>query len=186
MRIMNRVTIYIIIIIFLLVTNLATIFTTVSLNKKEQEEVSQPPVIELPRDRRVGYFHNQLGISDEQFPAYRDYNRHFNTYAGELTVKMRELRHQMVDEMASENPDTIKLNNIAAEFGRLHEEMKKLTMEYYFNLKSISDEQQKERLYFIFRDMLNPEGTIYGRGRGGAGRGMRRDPGRIQRDFQYE
>ena len=186
MRIMNRVTIYIVIIIFLLVTNLATIFSIINLNKKEQETVAEPPVIELPRDRRVGYFHNQLGITDEQFPAYRDYNRNFNMSAGDLTVRMSELRQQMVDEMASENPDTIKLNDIAAEFGRLHEEMKKLTIEYYFNLKSISNEQQRERLHFMFNDMLNPEGAIYGRGRGGAGRGMRRYPGRIQRDFQFE
>ncbi|HDZ40673.1 MAG TPA: hypothetical protein ENH59_03200 [Bacteroidetes bacterium] len=183
---MNKTAIYIIIIIFLLVTNLATIFTIVSLNRKEKEGVYQRPVIEMPRDNRVGYFHNQLGIGDEQLPAFRDYNRQFNMEAGELTVKMRELRHQMVDEMASEKPDTALLNEIASEFGRLHEEMKKLTMQYYFNLKSISDDQQKERLHFMFRDMLDPAGSIYGRGRGGEGRGMRRTTGRIQRDFQFE
>ena len=186
MRIMNRTSIYIAIIIFLLVTNIATIFTIISLNKTEEAEINQGPVIEMPRDNRVGYFHMQLGINDEQFPAFRDYNRHYNMEAGALTAKMRELRHQMVDEMASEDPDTMKLNEIAAEFGSLHKEMKKLTMEYYFNLKSSSDEGQKERLHMMFRDMLDPDGTIYGRGRGGAGRGMRRPQGRNQRDFQFE
>jgi len=186
---MNRTSIYIAIIIFLLVTNIATIFTIISLNREEEVDVSQRPVIEMPRDNRVGYFHNQLGINDEQFPAFRDYNKHFNTEAGMLTEKMRELRKQMVDEMASENPDTARLNEIASEFGNLHKEMKKVTMEYYFNLKSISDDSQKERLHFMFRDMLDPEGSIYGRGRGGAGRGMRRPQGprgRMQNDFQFE
>lgn len=183
---MNRTAIYIAIIIFLLVTNLATIFTIVSINKKETVDAGQTPVIEMPRDNRIGYFHNQLGIGDDQFPAFRDYNRQFNMGAGELTVRMKELRHQMVDEMASEQPDTALLYDIASEFGRLHEEMKKLTMQYYFNLKSISDEQQRERLHFMFRDMLDPDGAIYGRGRGGEGRGMRRAPGRMQRDLQFE
>ncbi len=103
--------------------------------------------------------------------------------AGQLSGKMHQLRRLMVDEMASENPDTTLLNNIASEFGSLHKEMKKLTMEYYFNLKSVSDEAQKERLHYMFRDMLDPEGDIYGRGRGGAGRGLRRGGGRLQRDL---
>ena len=186
MRIMNKTAIYIMIIIFLLVTNIATIVTTLSLHKQEKEEDSQAPVIELPIDRRMGYFHNQIGISDEQFPAFNDYNMQFNTRANQLSEEMRELRQQMVDEMASENPDTALLNDIASEFGNLHREMKKLTMEYYLNLKSVSDETQRERLHFMFRDMLDPEGTIYGRGRGGAGRGLRRGGGRNQRELPLE
>lgn len=183
MRIMNKTAIYIVIILFLLVTNAATIITTVSINNREKEEDASAPVIELPRDNRVGYFHKQIGLRDEQRPLFNEYNREFNMKAGELSEKMRELRHQMVDEIALENPDTALLDDIASEFGDLHEEMKKLTMEYYFNLKSVADTMQKERLHFMFRDMLNPEGRIYGRGRGGAGRRMGRGGGRIQRDF---
>ena len=97
---------------------------------------------------------------------------------------MEELRLKMVEELALEEPDTTLLNEIASEFGQLHKEMKKLTIDYYFNLKSVSDEEQRERLHFMFRDMLNPEGVIYGRGRGGVGRGLRRGGGRIQRDLQ--
>ncbi|MBN1388606.1 MAG: hypothetical protein JW965_09185 [Bacteroidales bacterium] len=181
---MNKIAIYIIIIIFLLVTNIATIVTTVSLNKQEKGEDAQSSVIELPRDSRIGFFHNQLGIRDEQLPAFNNYNSQFNIEAGRLSEKMEELRRQMVEEMASENPDTILLNGIASEFGRLHKEMKKLTMDYYFNLKSVSDEEQRERLHIMFTDMLNPEGVIYGRGRGGVGRGLRRGGGRFQRDLQ--
>ena len=55
MRKMNKTAIYIMIIIFLLVTNIATIVTTLSLHKQEKEEDSQAPVIELPIDRRMGY-----------------------------------------------------------------------------------------------------------------------------------
>ena len=181
---MNKSAIYIIIIIFLLVTNIATIVTTVSLNKQENKKATPPPVIELPRDRRIGFFNDQLGIRDEQLPAFNNYNREFNIEAGQLSEKMEELRNQMVEEMASENPDTALLDNIASEFGTLHREMKKLTMDYYFNLKSVSDEEQKERLHLMFRDMLNPEGVIYGRGRGGVGRGLRRGGGRNQRELQ--
>ncbi|MEA1887620.1 MAG: hypothetical protein U9N72_10480 [Bacteroidota bacterium] len=180
---MNKISVYVIIIIFLLVTNVATIITTISLNKRNQGEAEPAAVIELPRDRRIGFFHNQIGLREEQRTAFNNYNRQYNMKAGQLLGEMNQLRRQMVDEMASENPDTSLLNNIASEFGSLHKEMKKLTMEYYFNLKSISNEDQKERLHFMFRDMLDPEGDIYGRGRGGAGRGLRRGGGRIQRDL---
>ncbi|MBS0011767.1 MAG: periplasmic heavy metal sensor [Bacteroidales bacterium] len=181
---MNKTAIYIIVIIFLLVTNIATIVTTASLSRREQEKEEAAPVIELPRDSRLGYFHMQLGMRDDQRPAFNKYNSQFNMEAGQLSSEMRELRHRMVEEMASENPDTALLNQIAAEFGSLHEKMKKLTMEYYFNLKAVSDEMQRERLHFMFRDMLDPEGSIYGRGRAGEGRGMRRGGGRMQELIQ--
>lgn len=171
---MNKTAIYIMIIIFLLVTNAATIIATLSMDDQKQEEDVPAPVIDLPRDNRIGFFHNQIGISDQQRRIFRQYNREFNQKAGELSAQMRDLRQYMVDEMASERPDTALLNSIASQFGSLHEKMKKLTMEYYFNLKSVSNEQQKERLHFMFRDMLDPEGRIYGRGRGGQGRRMGR------------
>lgn len=180
---MNKTAIYITVILFLLVTNAATIITTVSINNREKEEDAVTPVIELPRDNRMGYFHNQIGLRDEQRPLFNEYNREFNMKAGELSEKMRQLRHRMVDEIALEDPDTALLNDIASQFGDLHEEMKKLTMDYYFNLKSVSDTMQKERLHFMFRDMLDPEGRIYGRGRGGVGRRTGRGGGRIQGDF---
>jgi len=179
---MNKISVYIIIIIFLLVTNIATIVTVVSLNKQNKEQDIDPPVIELPRDSRVGFFHNQMGIREDQYPAFDNYNMQYNIEASQISQKMRTLRNQMVEEMASENPDTSVLENIAADFGNLHKEMKILTMEYYFNLKSVSDDMQKERLYLLFKDMLDPDGIIYGRGRGGAGRGLGR--GRLQRVLQ--
>lgn len=180
---MNKITVYIIIIIFLLVTNIATIITVISLNSKESDD-TEPPLIEMPVDRRVGFFHNQVGIREEQVPAFNNYNLEFNVKAGEISGQMRELRHKMVEEMASENPDTSLLNSIAQDFGNLHKELKILTMEYYFNLKSVSDEMQRERLHFMFREMLDPEGIVYGRGRGGAGRGLRRGDGRMGRILQ--
>jgi len=180
MMIMNKISVYIIIIIFLLVTNIATVITVVSLNKKEGKEV-EPPLIEMPADRRLGVFHNQIGIRDDQVSVFNDYNLQYNIEASEISEEMRALRHKMVEEMASENPDTSLLKNIAEDFGDLHKEMKILTMQYYFNLKSVSDEVQKERLHFMFREMLDPDGIVYGRGRGGAGRGLRRGDGRMRR-----
>jgi len=183
MKKMNKTAIYIAIIIFLLVTNVATIITIVATTRPEEENSDNRPVIEMPRDRRIGFFHNQIGISDDQRPAFLEYNRRFSEKAGQINYRMVEMRHRMVEEMASENPDTVLLKKIASDFGDLQEEMKILTMEYYFNLKSVSDDSQKKRLHFLFRDMLDPEGHIYGRGRGGAGRGLRHGGGRLQRDI---
>ena len=48
--------------------------------------------------------------------------------------------------------------------------------EYYNNLYSICDSHQQERLQYLFNDMLDPDGVIYGRGRGGSGRGREVGP----------
>ncbi len=87
---MNKTAIYITVILFLLVTNAATIITTLSINNREKEEDTATSVIELPRDNRVGYFHNQIGLRNEQRPLFNEYNREFNMKAGELSEEMRE------------------------------------------------------------------------------------------------
>ena len=168
---MNKISILIIIIIFLVVTNVATIVSVSKINKPRNVE---QPVMEQPREFRIGFVWDEINFTEEQRGDFVIYNRDFNERANMLSLKMSQLRQEMVDEMASESPDTALLEDIISEFGDLHVQLKQVTMEFYFNLKGICDNNQQERLYYVFRDMLDPDGQIYGRGRGGYGRGIGR------------
>ena len=174
---MSRINIYIIIIMFLVATNLATIISVVKLNKDKTEE--EIPIARRPSDTRIGFLREQIGFTDIQRPDFMNYNNDFILRAGSISEKMEKLRYDLIDELATSEPDSIRLNEITEEFGSLHTELKRETINYYLNLKEIGDSNQQERLQYYFRDMLNPEGELYGRGRGT--RSMNRGRGRNNR-----
>jgi len=136
--------------------------------------------VEIPINQRVMFFGEQLGLDAGQRQMAMGFTRTFNLEARSTTSKINILRYQMIDEMADEKPDNEKLNKISNDIGELHSKLKKATIAYYLNLKSICDRDQQKRLHELFRVMADPEGNInsFGRGRGPQGmmRG-RRGPG---------
>lgn len=167
---MRTKTIYIIIILFLASTNIATIIS-ISARKNRTEQAEDLSPGRQPLENRMSFFWDELGLNEEQEEDAVKYNADYNVRAGSITKDLTDLRHQIVEEMASEEPDKLELNRIIDEFGKRHSELKRETVDFYYQLYSICDSNQRERLEFMFRDMLDPDGVIYGRGRGGHGRG---------------
>lgn len=162
--------IYIIIILFLASTNIATIIT-ISAKKNNTANIEELSPGRQPIESRMSFFWGELGLNDEQKEDAIKYNTDYNTRASSITNELSELRHQIVEEMAAEYPDKEELNGIIEEFGKRHSELKRETVDFYYQLYSICDSDQRTRLEYMFRDMLDPDGVIYGRGRGGMGRG---------------
>jgi hypothetical protein len=176
---MKSRTIYLIIILFLASTNIATIIS-VNAGKKDSNEEEVAPGRQ-PRESRMSFFWGELGLDEEQKTEAIKYNSDYNIRAGRITGELSDLRHGIVEEMSAPRPDKEKLDSIIEEFGDRHSELKRETVNFYYQLYSVCDSNQRSRLEFMFRDMLDPEGVIYGRGRGGHGRGRQyldRGPGR--------
>lgn len=172
--------IYLIIILFLASTNIATIIT-ISAKKDKAEGIEDLSPGQLPMESRMSFFWGELGLNEEQQADAMKYNSDYNDKASSITTDLTSLRHQIVEEMSYENPDKEKLNSIIEDFGDRHSELKRETVDFYYQLYSVCDSDQRSRLEFMFRDMLDPDGVIYGRGRGGQGRGrqfVERGPGR--------
>ena len=124
----------------------------------------------------MGFFGAEIGLDMNQTDEFISHNRSYNMKAGRITENLTALRHEMVKEMISSDQDSARLESILEEFGGYHILLKRSTIEYYNNLYSICDSRQQERLQYLFNDMLDPDGMIYGRGRGGAGRGREVGP----------
>ncbi|MEZ5000755.1 MAG: hypothetical protein R2744_09910 [Bacteroidales bacterium] len=171
---MRRETIYRIAIIFLLVTNVATVLTVRKVVVEREEE--NIPVAQMPRESRVDYFRGTLGFNQEQEEAFELYNAEYNRRASGINRDLLMQRRMMINELASDKPAEERLDSILDAFGEGQVELKRATIEYYNHLRSICSEDQLENLEIFFRDMLDPQGSIYmyGRGRNGQGRGMGR------------
>lgn len=175
---MNRNRLLIWIISVLLIANAATIISfLVYSSKMKNVEAGK---VEIPVNQSVMFFGEQLGLNTGQRQMVMRFTRTYHMEARSITNKINILRYQMIDEMADEKPDNDKLNKISNDIGDLHSKLKKTTISYYMDLKSICDRDQQKRLHELFRVMADPEGNInsFGRGRGPQGmmRG-RRGPG---------
>ncbi len=166
---MKRNNIYLIIILFLVVTNIATVVSVRS--DAEKDAFEDLSVISQPQAERMSFFYGELGLTQDQEKDVAGFNKDYYETAEAITLKLTDMRHEIVSEVSKENPDKEYLESVIEEFGDHHAELKRATVDFYYQLSSVCSPEQKGRLENMFRDMLDPDGEIYGRGRGGQGRG---------------
>ena len=151
------------IIIILLATNLATIGSFLYRRYSETQQVENEDAavsVQVPTEQRTRFFREQLDLSSSQVDEFRFINRHFNRSANPITAELETLRSRMVDELGKEKHDTTALNRITERIGELHTDLKEETIEFYINMKNVCDEEQKVKLYELFKAMLDPEGQV--------------------------
>ena len=66
----------------------------------------------------------------------------------------------LIKELGTPNPDSIRLNQMATEVGNNHRELKQATTIFYLNMKKICTAEQQAKLHGIFQSMLNKENQI--------------------------
>lgn len=161
-------------IILLIATNLSTIgsfyYHRISEQKKTEGTTNKQSAV--PGEQRTRYFRDQLNLDDNQTNSFREINRSFNRSARAIEENLAVLRKSMIDELGAQNPDTLKLKQIAAEIGNNHRELKEITSSFYLNMREICTPEQQIKLHSIFQSMLNKENQVnlpqpgYQRGRG--------------------
>jgi 3-methyladenine DNA glycosylase AlkC len=137
---------------------------------KKQAELLEEINIEMPAQQRTKFFREELDLQAEQVNKFRDWNREFNRTGWSITHELEDLRVEMIVELGKENPDQNKLETISNDIGKLHSELKKVTIDYYMNMKAECNEAQQQKLNQIFMSMLKKNEDVklpggYGRNR---------------------
>ena len=155
----NRNRIYTWIIAILLATNLVTIGSMLY-HTNAEEEMKGTSEMQMPGEQRARFFRQQLDLTAEQVNQFRNFNRQFNRTAKPIVLDLEQLRFEMLKEMGKEKPDTIQLAEIANQIGELHTILKGTTIDFYLNMKSVCNKDQKAKLYKIFYLMLDQEKNV--------------------------
>lgn len=116
--------------------------------------------IDIPDSHLGRFFRDELSLNYEQHEQFRDFRQKFHKQANILSNKMQVNRNELITELGKENSDTVYLHALAREIGEMHEELKYLTFEYYLEMKNICTDEQKEKLFQIFRAMINKDDQI--------------------------
>ncbi len=156
----NRINIWIIVI--LIFTNLSTIgsFYYHRMMEAKTSEVKQVNENTIPGEQRTLFFRDQLILSDEQLEKFRGINRNFNQTARGIEMNLAQLREDLINELNTQNPDSIRLKQIAIEVGNNHRELKQVTITFYLDMKNICTAEQQTKLHNIFQSMLNKDNQI--------------------------
>ena len=178
-------------ILFLIVTNIATILTVVrhirnqkdaieTELKQEGKKDNKNPT-DLPDTQRTLFFTKALALDTNQQSAFREVNWNYGRQTKEISQAMSLLREQLLIALDASEPDTALLNNLSDQIGKKHTELKKLTITYYLGLKSICNSDQKKALFEMFQKLLSPESNVnvpsgMPQGRGPKGQGQGRGP----------
>lgn len=165
--------------ILLLVINLTAIIT-ILFNRKQNvaEESIQADQPESASSMKYSgrWFRDELGLTRDQMREFSGFNPVFRQKVRHINIELSEKRRLMLEEMAAENSDTSRLNQLSDSIGMLHSDLKEATYSYYLEFKRISTAEQQEKLKQIFSMMFEGELPARpGRGMQGGGRfGLRR------------
>ena len=169
----NSKTILILLVVFLLGTNITMIVSYRNHLKNESVEPTKP-AITVP-DRQLGkFFNTELNLSADQQNQFRNARRQYNRQANFVLNEMQLIRNRMGKALDSTNPDRPEFERLAQELAQKHVALKDITFDYYIQLQSFLDADQQEKMKAIFQAMLNEEGNVNIRGnmRGGPGNGQ--------------
>ncbi len=175
-------------IVILAAMNTAT-FVTILYNRTKSSKETTLPAGEIIQPERSSlrfsgrYFRDHLDLNRDQMTRFTEINPPFRQKARNINIKMVRIRQQMLGEMAGHNHDLSRLNALSDSIGFLHAELKKLTYNYYLDIKKICDSSQQEKLEQMFSVMFAADAGMGGYGRGGPQ--GRRSGRRANNHFEY-
>ncbi len=103
-------------------------------------------------------------LSEEQRMVFRKYRNAFRDKAFEIKTQMYENRAAFVDEMLKEHPDTLFIDQLITEHGKLHKQMKKHTFETYGKIRDELGPDKAKELEGLFRMIMKHQDRPRGRG----------------------
>jgi hypothetical protein len=109
---------------------------------------------------------DELKLSPDQEQKYLNLKKDYDEKSSVITTEMETKRSEMLNELSQSNPNTENLNNIAEDIGKLHTNLKKLTIENFLAMKNICDSNQCKKLRLLYNDMQKCEGQFCGMGKG--------------------
>ena len=163
----------------LVLLNISTLVTIFYQRNKETEPdqvyVTDPEASESSSLKYSNeYFSDQLNLNNAQMDKFSEFNPGFRQKIRSINIEMADIRNEMLREMTAEKSDARKLEKLSDSMGNLHAELKKETFQYYLNLKSICNADQREELEKLFSIVFTSDSLTGINGKGGQQLRLRR------------
>lgn len=99
----------------------------------------------------------ELNLTEEQYSnVIVENERTIRTYNLVFDM-MCETNVSMIEELSKEKSDPGTLDSLSRKIGNLSTSLRRVTTEYFLNLKDICNEEQQQQLTLIFKQMMQLE-----------------------------
>jgi Spy/CpxP family protein refolding chaperone len=134
--------------ILLLVVNLSAlasyfIFRGENTETQLSQEMTQP----------LNVFRSELGLTELQVHQVELINKEYRAASAPLASSIREIRGDILDELAADEPDTSKLNRYSDELARMQKNLQKESIHQYLELKMVCSPAQAIKLSNLYREL---------------------------------
>lgn len=133
--------------IFLLVINISAFTSFLLMNNHKSIEHDD-------RFSTDEFLRSELDLTDEQFTKISSLNSNiFRSYQALLDKKC-ELNFELITELSDDMPNEEVLDSLTKKIGHMDELIKKQTVKHFQNVRSICNNEQKELLEQLLKDMM--------------------------------
>lgn len=123
------------------------------------------------RERQPGkYIAKQLQLTPEQIKEFDSLRNKFHSELEVLIKDSKDVSKNIMDEIMSEKPDTIKLKALAEKFGKQQEQQKQITINHLLDIKSKCTTSQQVYFKRLIKQLENHDRRNRERSRNGEGR----------------
>jgi hypothetical protein len=147
-------------VVFLVVVNAVTIGTILYHNYRENQRIDNIGIntgagVNMLNGR---FFMQTLGFNEQQMDAFRKSNQVFRPLAMDLTYSVDSMKTEMFIELQKISPDTVRLNTMSEQIGKLHGRLKYETYKFYLKIKEVCSPDQTAELEKAFQPLFKSEG----------------------------
>ena len=133
--------------IFLLIINLSAFSAFLWMNSGSKHELDK-------RYSSDEFIKDELHLSDQQYARISDLNASVFRAFHVLLDRKCELNFKLIDELASPEPSKAVMDSLSEKIGKIDAFMKKQTVRHFQNVKSVCNDQQRDLLDQLLKDML--------------------------------
>ncbi len=165
-------------VVLLLLLNAVTIGTIIYHQRQEKKAAADISISTYSGTNPLNgrFFRQEMGFNTQQMDVFREMNQSFRPVAMEITFRIDSLKEAIYNQLIREKSDSLILQQLSAEIGTLHSQLKTETVRFYIRLKELCNESQQEKLAEVFRPLFISESlTEHGNYRNGPGR-QRKQP----------
>jgi hypothetical protein len=97
--------------------------------------------------------HTELNLTAEQIRLVDRINSDYQQVSGPISAKIKALRTGILDELASDMPDTLIIQQASLEISGLQSQLHNENIKHYLELKKVCTPEQARLLSNLYRDL---------------------------------
>lgn len=97
--------------------------------------------------------HSTLDLTEEQVQLVDGINASYQEVSRPISEEIKKLRADIVDELASDEPDTVHINQLSQEISIQQNQLHRANIRHYLELKKVCNTDQAMRLSNLYREI---------------------------------